>query len=78
MVVSLPVARCDFSGRLLDGHGRVLRSDRNNSSSNTPIAKAKRTAASGNDPAVTKLEKEMDKVTDPDLLNDAKQYQQGM
>jgi hypothetical protein len=78
MLATYLYATTSVADRLVHGHGRVLRSDWNNSSSNTPVAKAKRTAGGSNDLAVTKLDKEMDKVTDPDLLNDAKQHQQGM
>jgi hypothetical protein len=78
MLATYLYATTSVADRLLDGHGRVLRGGRNNSSSNTPIAKAKRTAGGSNDLAVTKLEKEMDKVTDQDLLGDAKELQQGM
>ncbi|ETI27020.1 hypothetical protein G647_10119 [Cladophialophora carrionii CBS 160.54] len=64
--------------RLLDGNGRVLRSDKYKTSMSRPVAPPRRTLDKGNDIAVTRLEKEMDKITDLVLLNDAQAYQRGV
>ncbi|OCT54538.1 hypothetical protein CLCR_01015 [Cladophialophora carrionii] len=64
--------------RLLDGNGRVLRSDKNKASMSRVMACPWRTPEKGNNVVVTRLEKEMDKITDPVLLNDAKAYQRGV
>ncbi|EXJ65360.1 hypothetical protein A1O7_01701 [Cladophialophora yegresii CBS 114405] len=66
--------------RLVDGTRRVLRSDKNKASVNRPtaITQGGQENEKGDDFAVTRLEKEMDKITDRVLLSDAQAYQRGL
>ncbi len=57
--------------RLLQGNGRILRKN------NTGVGDQHQNTRRSNDAAMRKLEKEMDKLTDPLLLLDAIEYQQG-
>ncbi|KAJ9606344.1 hypothetical protein H2200_009305 [Cladophialophora chaetospira] len=60
--------------RITQGDGRVLR---NANRSTQPGSAAQKHGGKKDTAAIQKLEKEMDKMTDPVLLRDAKAYQQG-
>ena len=61
----------NLNDRLLQGNKRTLRSN------HTGDGDRDQKASRRDDAAVRKLEREMDRLTDPLLLGDAREYQQG-
>ncbi|KIW72005.1 hypothetical protein PV04_00229 [Phialophora macrospora] len=65
-----------LADRLLQAHGKMRRSQKCRKKSSRSPKRAKR--KDGSSTAVRKLEKEMDRLTDPTLLHDARVYQEGL